>query len=751
MRGVNRLRLAIDRAGAAILLGPVLLALAAVWAASRSSATGKEAGLGFLVLAGIRVGAGLQSLATANRLSGVPIGRAWRFLSTAWFLAGLGALVRWGEWALRAEVPRVPSASDLMLLAASSCALWAVASYGAGPKERFGRLRNWLDIAILFLSVVGLSWLTLLQPVLEIGIATPVQAFWGLLWPTLDLVFLALVFRLLLLADRGSERQSIALLGIAGIVALAGHLTAGVEAITGESSPSGRVEVLLMTAGLLGAVAAFVAGRTKARSTSGPTLRRGRAAQAEALLPIVFTYAAVGYVGVDAWIQRSVDLFGLGIAVALTLLLFARQGVVAGQSEMRQYAALVEGAADIAFICQADGVVAFSNPSFDAALRRDPAHSASLHLREVLAPEFELDPVLERASAEGWSGEVFFRRADGSSFPARLSLQPVVLERQRRPVLAATAVDLALIKEREALLRSALDDVAAARTELMALNRDLEAKVDVRTLELQRTVEDLDRLNQELRALDQMKSEFVTLVSHELRAPLTNIRAGVELLLPAEAGVPEPARTSLRLIQEETARLGTFVEAILDLSALDAGRFPLRVGPLDFAAQARIAVDRFRPAPGHERIRVELEDDLPLVQADERALASILYHLLDNALKYAPHGPIDLGARAEPGRIVAWVEDRGPGIPEADREKVFDMFHRLDSSDAREVYGHGLGLHLVRRLLEEMGGDIRSEAPAGGGARLSFWLASGESADVLDGHGEEGAAPGGRGRLTEVD
>jgi signal transduction histidine kinase len=470
-----------------------------------------------------------------------------------------------------------------------------------------------------------------------------------------------------------------------------------------------------MMAGLLGALAAVQAGR--AVELASPASSPRPTTQAGAFLPIGFTYVVVGYVAIDAWIQKSVDPFGLGIAIALTLLLFARQGVVAGQSEMRQYAALVEGAADIAFICQADGVVSFSNPSFEAALGRRAGQPGALRLGQILPPAFDLAPVLERACAEGWSGEVVFHRADGSRFPARLSLQPVALERQRRPVLAATAVDLALIKEREALLRSALDDVAAARTELMALNRDLEAKVDERTVALQRTVEDLDRVNQDLRALDRMKTEFVTLVSHELRAPLTNIRAGVELLLPDEAGIPEPARASLRLIQEETTRLGSFVEAILDLSALDAGRFPLRMGPLDFAAQARISVDRFHGVPGHERIRLQLDDRLPPIEADERALASVLYHLLDNALKYAPQGPIEVGAQAEPGRMLAWVRDRGPGIPEADRERVFDMFHRLDSSDAREVYGHGLGLHLVRRLLETMGGGIRSEtAPEGGAA-----------------------------------
>jgi PAS domain S-box-containing protein len=732
------------------LLGGALLILGAGWAAASAPPAGAVSSLGILALVGLRAGAGLQSLAAANRLASGDTGRAWRFLATAWILAALSAAFQWASWALRGMALEVPSVVDLLMLAGTSCALWAVAIYGVGPKERFGRLRNWFDVTILFLSVLGLAWLILLQPVLEIGIASPVQAFWAFLWPALDLVFLALVLRLFLMAVRGHERRSVSLLGLAGAAALVGNLVVGFADITGDTAPAWRAEVLWILAALLGALAAFEASRS-APAVKGADVQPRGASQATTLLPIASTYVVVGYVGVDAWFQGNIDPFGLGIALALALLLFARQGVVAGQSEMRQYAALVEGAADIAFICQADGEISFSNPSFEAALGGGPARRANLHLREIVAPEFDLSPVLERAAAEGWSGEVVFHRPDGSRFPGRLSLQPVVLERQRRPVLAATAVDLALIKEREALLRSALDDVAAARTELMALNRDLEAKVEARTLELQRTVEDLDRLNQELRALDRMKSEFVTLVSHELRAPLTNIRAGVELLLPAEAGVPEPARTSLRLIQEETARLGTFVEAILDLSALDAGRFPLRVAPLDFAAQARIAVDRFRSVPGHERIRVELEDGLPLVQADERALASILYHLLDNALKYAPQGPIDLGAEAGPGRLVAWVEDRGPGIPEADQEKVFDMFHRLDSSDAREVYGHGLGLHLVRRLLEEMGGGIRIDTPAGGGARLSFWLASGESADVLDGDGEEGAAPGGRGRLTEVD
>jgi signal transduction histidine kinase len=721
MRDVRRLEFVSRRRGTVIVVGALVLVLATLWAATRPGA-GSLAGFGLLALVIIRVGAGAQALAAANRLPGRPRGRAWRFLATAWALAALGATVTLATWVVRGAIPAVPSLSDLLLLAAASCALWALAVYRAVSKERFGRLRDWLDVAILFFSVLGLSWLALFQPVLQAGIASPVQTLWALIWPALDLVFLALILRLILFAERGHERRSLGLLCLAGALALAGNLAAALASVTGDAQPIWRVDLFLIASAFLGALAAFEGGRIAGPLDLAPAHARGRAAQLESLLPIAFTYVVVGYVGVDAWIRGGVDPFGLGLAIGLTLLLFARQGVVAGQSEMRQYAALVEGSADMAFICQADGRISFRNPAFDAALARPSPSGENLRLEDVLDEGFPLDSVLTQASSGGWSGEVTFHRGDGSSFPARLSLQPVALERQRTPVLAAAAIDLASIKEREALLRSALDDVAAARSQLVDLNRDLEAKVDERTRELQKTVEDLDRLNRELLALDTMKSEFVTLVSHELRAPLTNIQAGVELLLPEENGLPESARVSLHLIQEETVRLGTFVEAILDLSALDAGRFPLRLAPLDFASATRSAIDRFAAVPGGDRIRLDLAGALPEVVADDRAIGSVLNHLLDNALKYAPRGPIELGARPDGDRLAAWVRDFGPGIPEADREKVFDRFHRLDTSDAREIYGHGLGLHLVRRLLEAMGGTIRAEPAEGGGARLIFWL-----------------------------
>jgi signal transduction histidine kinase len=235
-------------------------------------------------------------------------------------------------------------------------------------------------------------------------------------------------------------------------------------------------------------------------------------------------------------------------------------------------------------------------------------------------------------------------------------------------------------------------------------------------------VVDLEKLNKELQQLDQLKSDFVTLVSHELRAPLTNIRSGVELALETGEAAPDDVLETLTLVKTETERLSHFVETILDLSALEAGRFPLTLQPVPLPEVTRVVISRFSRGGDVERIQLELPEDLPPVEADEQSLTSILFHLIDNALKYAPSGPVRVGAEEEDEGLRIWVKDEGPGIPEDSRDVVFDRFHRLDTRDNREVYGHGLGLHLCRSLATAMGGWIRVGGAEAGGASLIFWL-----------------------------
>ena len=321
-----------------------------------------------------------------------------------------------------------------------------------------------------------------------------------------------------------------------------------------------------------------------------------------------------------------------------------------------------------------------------------------------------------------------------------LTLKPVEGLPGPQALVAGTGVDLTLIKARETELRLALHDVAAARSDLESLNTDLEHKVEARTEQLAKMVEDLDRLNQDLKELDKLKSEFVALVSHELRAPLTNIRSGLELLLAAHPAMEDHVRESLSLVEEEATRLSRFVEAILDLSSLEAGKFPLRLSAVSLEKVARLAVDRFRGHQAYDRIQVHLPPDAPEVTADERVLGSVFFHLLDNAAKYGGSGPITIRAEAGPDGVEVQIDDSGPGIPEGERQRIFERFHRLDSRDSRETYGHGLGLHLVKRMLEAMGGSIRADGNPQRGARLAIWLPRADADDVeptaLEGSGQ---------------
>jgi signal transduction histidine kinase len=330
------------------------------------------------------------------------------------------------------------------------------------------------------------------------------------------------------------------------------------------------------------------------------------------------------------------------------------------------------------------------------------------------------DILLGEARESGWSGEVMLLRPEGAKSPVLLSLNPVEPSQGGEKLLAGTAHDLTPIRQRENALREALTEVDQARSALAKLNVKLEDKVDERTKALEATVRDLERLNQELKELDQLKSEFVALVSHELRAPMTNIRSGIELLLERSPELQDAPRQSLGLVQAEVQRLSGFVETILDLSALEAGRFPIDLVPVQVRDVLHLALQRF-PAGSQSRVELSLPDDLVPVQADDAGLESVFFHLLDNAFKYASEGKIVLDVEAVANRVEFRVRDYGPGIPSEQRTRIFEMFHRLDSRDSREVYGYGLGLPMVQRLLTAMGGGIEV-LDMGEGTEMQFWL-----------------------------
>ena len=670
---------------------------------------------------GAKAAATFALLVASGRLADTPEQQSWRTLGVGLALwtvaAGIEVLIRISTGGL----PALPSVSDWLGMAGALAALTAIVAYPPRISERFSRVRELLDVAILSLAVGALAWLVFIRATLAVGIGDPVEVLWSAVGPGLDLVLVGLLIRHVLRSEARGEATLFGLLASGFLFLAAADLGDSYRRLLGDPSTAGLVELGWMAAGLLVVAAATRLGvpRPAARA-SRPGFSRV-ASRLEALLPIAFTYAVVGTVIADWWLSKQVDWFMVAAAAALSLLLMARQGVIIGQVEMRQYAALVNSSADLSFIADKEGKLLLANPALRAALNWPESIPLDASLWDILVSVKSASEILGFALEQGWSGEVALLRRTGLGppFPVYLSLRPIQDERRNELLLAGTAHDLTLIKRRESELERALAEIAAARTDLQQLNAELEQKVQARTQQLEQTVSDLARLNDELKELDQLKSEFVALVSHELRAPLTNIRSGIELVLEGEPTLVTSVEESLRLVQQETERLTGFVGTILDLSALEAGRFPLELRPLDLVEVTEQVAAQF---PDLNRMRREFPPDLPRIRADEAGLKSILYHLLDNAMKYAPEGELSLAAAAENGKIRVSLSDSGPGVPSEDRERIFEMFHRLDSRDEREVYGHGLGLPMVRRLVEAMGGTILVRPSLSDGAQFVFWL-----------------------------
>jgi signal transduction histidine kinase len=158
------------------------------------------------------------------------------------------------------------------------------------------------------------------------------------------------------------------------------------------------------------------------------------------------------------------------------------------------------------------------------------------------------------------------------------------------------------------------------------------------------------------------------------------------------------------------------VEKILDLSALEANRHPLEMTELDVPSLVERALAPFGSSEQGGRLRASIAAQIAPAWGDEQAILGVLHQLIDNAFKYARKGDVCVAARQEGGHILLSVTDHGPGIPEGERERIFEMFHRLNLADSQEVYGHGLGLYMARRLVGAMGGEITVQEGPGNGA-----------------------------------
>jgi K+-sensing histidine kinase KdpD len=232
------------------------------------------------------------------------------------------------------------------------------------------------------------------------------------------------------------------------------------------------------------------------------------------------------------------------------------------------------------------------------------------------------------------------------------------------------------------------------------------------------TVRDITRFRQ----ADELKSEFVSIISHELKTPVALIKGYVSTLrrddVEWDCNVMD---SSLQVIEEEADRLTGLIENLLEATRLQMNGMQLKKADISFYKLADRLAERFQVQTEDHQIINDIPHDFPIVMADETRIEQVLSNLISNAIKYAPGGDIRISGQTLPDQVVICVLDEGPGIATGDLPHIFDRFYRAQEA-SRKTKGAGLGLYLARAIIEAHGGRMWADTKTDQGARVCFSL-----------------------------
>jgi PAS domain S-box-containing protein len=223
-----------------------------------------------------------------------------------------------------------------------------------------------------------------------------------------------------------------------------------------------------------------------------------------------------------------------------------------------------------------------------------------------------------------------------------------------------------------------------------------------------------------------LRDEFLAVASHELRSPLSALTGQVQLLIrrdEREGQLSERDRATIRATYEQARRLDRMMSELLDATRIATGRLELTPATVDLAAIVREVVEALRPAAPQHQLSLDLPDGAVLLQGDELRLTQVVSNLLQNAVKYSPAGgPVRVGLSRGQGQATLAVRDRGIGIPAAALPRLFERYYRAPNAGAARIGGMGIGLYLVKELVELHGGTIAVSSAEGEGSTFTVTL-----------------------------
>jgi PAS domain S-box-containing protein len=243
---------------------------------------------------------------------------------------------------------------------------------------------------------------------------------------------------------------------------------------------------------------------------------------------------------------------------------------------------------------------------------------------------------------------------------------------------------------------------------------------DGRLLSVIANVRDVSRL----RETEELKNTLLSVISHELKTPVSIIKGYAGTLARQDANWDQETLTEgLSIIEEEADKLNELINNLLDASRLQAGGLPLKFSYLDLPSMVEKAVEKFRNQTNLHTFSTDFPPSFPPVKGDYERIREVLSNLIGNAIKYSPDGGlIRVGGWAEADEVQIFVSDEGIGIPATEQERIFDRFARVDNSLTRQTPGAGLGLFLVKAVIEAHGGRVWVESQPGQGSTFKFAL-----------------------------
>ncbi|MBM4255742.1 MAG: hypothetical protein FJ147_07575 [Deltaproteobacteria bacterium] len=233
---------------------------------------------------------------------------------------------------------------------------------------------------------------------------------------------------------------------------------------------------------------------------------------------------------------------------------------------------------------------------------------------------------------------------------------------------------------------------------------------------------ELERALAAAQEVDQLKDDLISTVSHELRTPLTSLLGFTELMLERDFP-PARQRDLLGIMHRESQRLTNLINNFLDLQSITTGQPRYHFTETQLTPLLHEAVSVFSQSDGKHEWKLSIPDALPSIRIDTERIQQVLANLVSNAVKFSPEaGTITVGAELQQAEIKVWVADQGIGIPAEALPNLFSKFFRVDNNETRTIGGTGLGLALVKEIIEAHHGQIWVESALGKGSTFFFTL-----------------------------